>query len=644
MAVTKMKRFRVLTLRDDSDSLIRLLQDLGCVDIGKEYAEAPPDGAEALDTSAEDAEVKSRIAEAGSALDFLAGYATKTKGLFNPPREIDRKTADSDEARNEAYGRLKRAVELKNEKARITAETSALKNELSALEPWTDLNIPLPESSTITTKTVAGLMTAKTDPETVLSNAGNIAAVAKTVATGKTHRYVLLTAHRDDYDEALSALTRAGFAPTPAKADEESGFAMGKFKSLAKKLRADEEKLAEIDEEAKNLSEHTEKIEVYYDLLTTDEARIGASSKMAVTAKVGMVGGWIPEAAVPLLKEKLDGRGDAYEFTDPTEEDDVPVLLKNNRFARNFEPVVELYSLPKYGTFDPTFIMSLFYIVIFGMMLADVGYGLLISLGCFLGIGLMKPKKSMRRMLTMFGMCGISCIVMGVLFGGYFGDVPAVLAEKWFRVTPPKLALWFDPLTNFTTFLILSLAIGALHLVCGLCIKFYVLWKIGKKFDAVCDVGSWIVLFLGAASFLLNRTAGLVMVILGVVMLVATQGRHHKNIFMKIFGGIGSLYSIIGYLSDLLSYSRILALGLASMVIASVFNILGTLPGPSVIGVAFFIVIFLVGHLLNMAINMLGTFVHTSRLQYIEFFGKFYEDGGKPFEPLTAKSKYVIFK
>ena len=144
--------------------------------------------------------------------------------------------------------------------------------------------------------------------------------------------------------------------------------------------------------------------------------------------------------------------------------------------------------------------------------------------------------------------------------------------------------------------------------------------------------------------FLLSRTAGLVMVIAGLVMLVATQGRHNKNIFMKIVGGVGSLYSIIGYLSDLLSYSRILALGLASMVIASVFNILGTLPGPSVIGVIFFIVIFLIGHLLNMAINMLGTFVHTSRLQYIEFFGKFYEDGGRPFEPLTAESKYVIFK
>lgn len=644
MAVTKMKRFRVMTLREDSDSLIRLMQDLGCVDVGKEYAEEPPDGAGTFDASAEDAEVKTRIAETGAALTFLAGYVSKPKGLFTPPREIDRKAADRCDMRDEAYGYVKRAVELKGEKARLEAETLSRKNELSALMPWVGLSVSLPESMTKFTKSAAGLMALKTDPEEVLKGAGELAAVAETVNVGKTHRYVLLTAHRDDYDEALSALTRAGFAPTPVKADERNGFARGRVSTVRQKLKAAEEKLLEIDEEAKTLSGQTDKIEVYYDLLTTDEARIGAASKMAVTSKVGMFTGWIPEAAVPVFSEKLDGRGDAYEFSDPAEDDDVPVLLKNNRFAKNFEPVIELYSLPKYGTFDPTFIMSFFYIVIFGMMLADVGYGLLISLGCFLGIGLMKPKKSMRKMLTMFGMCGISCIVMGVLFGGYFGDVPAVLAEKWFRVTPPKLALWFDPLTNFTTFLILSLAIGALHLVCGLCIKFYVLWKRGKKADAVCDAGSWIVLFLGAAVLLLNKTAGLVMVIAGLVMLVATQGRHNKNIFMKIVGGVGSLYSIIGYLSDLLSYSRILALGLASMVIASVFNILGALPGPSVVGVVFFIVIFLVGHLLNMAINMLGTFVHTSRLQYIEFFGKFYEDGGRPFEPLTTQSKYVIFK
>ena len=644
MAVTKMKRFRVMTLREDSDSLIRLMQDLGCVDVGKEYAEEPPDGAGTFDASAEDAEVKTRIAETGAALTFLAGYVSKPKGLFTPPREIDRKAADRRDMRDEAYGYVKRAVELKGEKARLEAETLSRKNELSALMPWVGLSVSLPESMTKYTKSAAGLMALKTDPEEVLKGAGELAAVAETVNVGKTHRYVLLTAHRDDYDEALSALTRAGFAQTPVKANERNGFARGRVSTVRQKLKAAEEKLLEIDEEAKTLSGQTDKIEVYYDLLTTDEARIGAASKMAVTSKVGMFTGWIPEAAVPVFSEKLDGVGDAYEFSDPAEDDDVPVLLKNNRFAKNFEPVIELYSLPKYGTFDPTFIMSFFYIVIFGMMLADVGYGLLISLGCFLGIGLMKPKKSMRKMLTMFGMCGISCIVMGVLFGGYFGDAPAVLAEKWFRVTPPKLALWFDPLTNFTTFLILSLAIGALHLVCGLCIKFYVLWKRGKKADAVCDAGSWIVLFLGTAVLLLNKTAGLVMVIAGLVMLVATQGRHNKNIFMKIVGGVGSLYSIIGYLSDLLSYSRILALGLASMVIASVFNILGALPGPSVVGVVFFIVIFLVGHLLNMAINMLGTFVHTSRLQYIEFFGKFYEDGGRPFEPLTTQSKYVIFK
>ena len=326
MAVTKMKRFRVLTLRDDSDSLFRLMQDLGCVDIGKEYAESPPDGAEALDMTSEDSEVKTRIAETGSALDFLAGYAASSKGLFSPPREVDRHAADNGRNRDEAYGYVKRAVEIKNEKTRLTSETQSLRNELAALKPWVNLAVPLPESSTVTTRSVAGLMAAKTDPETVLQSSGTFAAVAETLSVGKTHRYVLLTAHRDDYDEALSALTRAGFAPTPAKADEKSGFAKGRTAILLQKLRTDEEKLREIDREAKALSEQADKIEVYHDLLTTDEARINATSKMAVTSKVGMVTGWVPEAAVPSLSEKLDGgaericiRGGGYLTEDASE-------------------------------------------------------------------------------------------------------------------------------------------------------------------------------------------------------------------------------------------------------------------------------------------------------------------------------------
>ena len=193
-------------------------------------------------------------------------------------------------------------------------------------------------------------------------------------------------------------------------------------------------------------------------------------------------------------------------------------------------------------------------------------------------------------------------------------------------------------------FLVVSIAIGAVHLFAGLAVQFYVLWRKGDRVSAVCDAGSWMLLFLGVGISFLWLYPGLAVLGLGVLMLICTQGRHEKNIVMKVIKGVGSLYNLVNYVSDLLSYSRILSLGLASAVIASVFNIIGTMFGPSVIGILLLVIVGTIGHGMNLAINLLGSFVHTSRLQYIEFFGKFYEDGGRPFTPLTPKTKYIRLK
>lgn len=353
----------------------------------------------------------------------------------------------------------------------------------------------------------------------------------------------------------------------------------------------------------------------------------------------------MPEKATKKLVELLESRGDAYMLSDPEPEDDVPVLLENNAMATQFEPVISLYSLPAYGTFDPTFIMSFFYIIIFGLMFADVGYGVLLVAVCLLGLKLMKPTGSLRQFMWMFTMCGGSMIVMGILFGGYFGDLPDAIA-KYFLGKPEgcDLALWFNPLSEPMLFLFVSLGIGALHLFAGLCVKFYILWKGGHPFAAIFDAGSWMLVFIGAGIAFVSMNIGIAVVCVGLVMLVLTQGRAEKNPIMKVLKGLLSLYDIVSYVSDLLSYSRILSLGLASAVIASVFNTIGTMFGPTVAGVIMLIIVGTIGHVMNLGINLLGSFVHTSRLQYIEFFGKFYEDGGRPFTPLSPQSQYVRFE
>lgn len=236
-------------------------------------------------------------------------------------------------------------------------------------------------------------------------------------------------------------------------------------------------------------------------------------------------------------------------------------------------------------------------------------------------------------MCNMFAVCGVSCIVWGVIFGSYLGDLPAQFMKNMFGI---DIKVWaaVDILNEAIVFLVLSLAMGAVHMLAGMAIRFYVLCKNGQVFSAVFDEGSWFVLFLGAGLYFIVPTAGIIVAGTGVLMLVLTQGRDKKNPIMKIVGGIGSLYSLVNYASDLLSYSRIMALGLSSAVVASVFNVLATMGGLTVPGIIMFVLVVLVGHILNLAINLLGTFVHTSRLQYVEFFGKFFEDGGRPFRPL----------
>ena len=391
-----------------------------------------------------------------------------------------------------------------------------------------------------------------------------------------------------------------------------------------------------------------------YDVEATELAATQQKQKLVATDSVALISAWIPAGREASVSAALDKFECAYDLTEPEGEDVPPVLLKNNGFATNFEWVLGMYSYPQYGRFDPTFIMSIFYFILFGIMFADFGYGLIMTAGCFAAVKILKLSKGLERSLKMFGYCGISCMIFGVLFGAYFGDLPLKFMQSMLGVPAEQLpnlalipgasatlALLFDPLQNPMGFLIFSLAAGAVHLIAGMAVNFVILCKDGKVWDAIFDIGAYWVLFAGFALLVLLPSIGVWVALGGALFIVLTHGRSEKNPIMKLVKGLLGLYDLINYASDLLSYSRILALGLAAGIIAQVINILGTMMGPTVIGFIVFVLVFLLGHLLNLAINVLGTFVHTSRLQYIEFFGKFYEDGGVVFEPALSSEKYT---
>ncbi len=377
-----------------------------------------------------------------------------------------------------------------------------------------------------------------------------------------------------------------------------------------------------------------------------------------------VVSGYIPVKAVDAVKKAI---GEVYDCVidvdDLKEDEEAPTILANNAFSSSVEGVLESYGLPHKGEFDPTTIMSFFYVFFFGMMLSDAAYGAIIAIACFIVLKKFpRMGEGMHKSLKMFMFCGISTLVWGILFGGYFGNVVDIVSGTFFGKTVTVPALWFVPLNDPMRLLVYSLAFGVVHLFVGLGIKGYMLLKDGKPLDFFCDVVLWYAFLIGLLLMLiptdifasiaqakitfppfLNMLAK-ALAIIGVVGLVLMSGRENKNPALRIALGAYDVYNITGWLSDVLSYSRLLALGLATGVIASVVNQMGSMFGKGIVGIIGFLIVFIIGHTLNLAINLLGAYVHTNRLQFVEFFGKFYEGGGKPFEPFKSDTKYVDIK
>lgn len=420
----------------------------------------------------------------------------------------------------------------------------------------------------------------------------------------------------------------------------------------------------QLEDLKKAVSEDTEKIKSYiqnaddfrfaYDFFAVKRDGYEALSQVAFSDSTLYLTGYVPEKMTGKLSRIIDKNGGAVLFSEPDEDDDVPVLLSNGAFAQPVESIVEMFAIPSKNDIDPSKIMAFFYYLLFGMMLSDAGYGLVLGLGSFLILRFTSVEGSMRKMLKMFVYCGISTMFWGALFGSWFGDAIPVIRREFFGVeNPGGVALWFDPISDPIKLLLFSFGIGICHLFLGLFALGYMRWRDGDKVSAFCDTVPIILTVLGAAPL----AAGVIVsvpsavtnvakyvAIAGVVLIIVTSVRS-GNIFARLFGGLYALYNTAsGYLSDILSYSRLLALGLATGSIGSVVNMLAVMIDGPVIKEIVFILVFIVGHTLNMAINVLGAYVHTNRLQFVELFSKFYEGGGRAFNPLKFNTKFFKLK
>ena len=670
MSVSTMKKLTVLAPLRDADKLVRRLLRLRCAEIRSVPVSELPDGGKLLryDCDAARAAAERRVADVSAALAFLDGYTVSARPWTKKPIDITPEVFESTGCRRAAEAVVSEALRIRDARAETLREVKRLEDLRISLRPWLDCDLPPAGGDTALCEVWWGVLPASTVLPTDGASAdavwGDLHVAVTEIGEAdnrkeKRGRYVTVILLRRESDAVARALADVGFEritfrdlPAPDGTPREND------RLCVKRLGELENDLQSYTDRLRSLSQMLDDVAVLYDVEMTTLLAAREKAKLAATEQCAVLEAWIPAQAEERVTRALSRLPCAFETADPAPDEEPPVLLANNGFASNFEWVVGMYAYPKYGTFDPTFIMSIFYFFIFGVMFADVGYGALLVLGGFLLPKLLRMKDGMKRMLHMFGYCGISCIALGFVFGGWFGDMPYAIMTNFLgyeSVEAAKAAypifnglvvtlggspISLNPLENPMAFLVISLAIGAVHLIAGMAVKFVLLCKKKQVFAAIFDIGSYWVLFAGLGLLVVNTTAAWITVGVGATMIVATYGRGQKNPIMKFLMGLKGLYDLISYASDLLSYCRILALGLAAGVVGQVINLLATMGGPTPGGFILLVAVMLLGHTLNMAINILGSFVHTSRLQYLEFFGKFYEDGGVPFTPALPSDKY----
>ena len=559
-----------------------------------------------------------------------------------------------------------------SEKKAICQRLAARQEQLA---PWKLLGTPLTQEpqETASTSLLLGTVSADLSQDDIYAaiesaNAGSedeeteaLPCVLDILEEDSDAKYISVICMKDDTAAVEESLRNIGFTKPAVETEIAPAEEIKKIGEEIKKEEQDTERLAS---EIEGLAGYREDIRRLGDYYRMRSGKYEVIADIPETEDAFIVSGYVDEKHVEVIRKAI---GDHYDCVidveDISDEEDVPTVLNNNGFSASMEGVVQSYGLPGIHEFDPTTIMSFFYVFFFGLMLSDAAYGLVMTIVC--AVLLWKYKRmdeGMRKQLKLFMFCGISTTFWGVMFGGYFGDVITVVAKTFFDADVTVPALWFVPLENPMKLLIWCLAFGIVHLFVGLAIKGYEELRDGKTLDFFCDVVLWYVFLIGLLMMLIpsdifksisqidvsfppavNMLAK-VLAIGGALGLVLMSGRDHKNPLLRLALGLYDVYGVTSWLSDVLSYSRLLALGLATGVIASVVNQMGSMAGGGVVGAILFIIVFLIGHAMNMAINILGAYVHTNRLQFVEFFGKFYDGGGRPIEPFTQDTKYVEVK
>lgn len=634
MAIVKMNKITLAapqSIREDILNFIQGEESIHIVDLSQ--AEIDIEGVDLFKENKVVSDTEMEFNQVKISYDFLKNYSTKKGGLLSKKEVLSKSEFDVLEDKIDWKSIYKDCKEIDEGINLSKSEKIKMSSLLEQYLQWVNLDVTASQLEEM--KKVSffiGALNSKYESNFYeeLHNEFTDIYIEK-ISEKQQDVNLLLLCHNDDTNGVSELLKKYGFSRTTLDFSILPQEKVNELKNEIDKLDEDVERL---NEKANYLSEGIDEIEKIYDFFSVKLEKERSISKLLKTNETFILQGWVMRDKADEIQSRLDEKfKDVYIVVEePEEDEEYPIALKNNALVEPFETITALYSLPRQTEIDPTPVIAPFFMFFFGMMMADIGYGLLMAVAGIFALKFVELDSGTRKMVKLLLYCSIPTIIFGFLYGSFFGGII------------PLTPLWIDPVNKPMDVLVWSMVFGLVHLFTGLGVKGYMLIKSGKILDAVFDVLLWYGLIIGLVLiFIAPGTFPKVLSIVSAAGLVATQGRENKSIVGKFFGGLYGLYGITGYLGDTLSYSRLLALGLATGMIGWAFNLLVRMfSGP-----VLFIVgplIFAFGHTFNFLIGLLGTFVHTCRLQYLEFFGKFYEGGGKPYTPLKINTKFINVK
>ena len=643
MAIVKMKKLRLIVLRQQRDELMEALMRLGCVEVRQpEELLSDPEAAALLRRERADIfRVRTELGTLQSAVKVLDRYVPAKKKLLSARPVVGQREFLDGEALCLDLEKAEILNDCDSQIRRIQSEEARLRTELEGLAPWLELEEPLSGAGTKRCAVALGGVPLEVDMDAVADAAERATEAVQLVLVSEDERqhYFAVIALREELSAVVEALRTVGF--TQVTFPDKTGTAREKADSLRRELDGLAARREELTAGIYQVAPHGPSLRLSVDRMAAELARQEATERLLGTDSVVVLEGWCPAPETAALEKILGGFDCAWELEEPAEEEypDVPVQLQNGKFSEPMNLVTEMYSLPAYDGVDPNPLMAPFFVLFYGIMMADMGYGLLMMLASWLVLKKMRPRGGTKHLITLLGYAGVSTFIFGALSGGFFGDLlPQIAMMVNPDTTFTALPALFTPLDDTIMILIASLVIGVIQIFTGMIVSVRYKCRNGEGLSALFDEGAWWFILIGVALLVLGvgSVGGVpVVLVIGAVLLTVGQFVMKKSFAGGLMGLFGGIYNgVTGYFSDILSYSRLMALMLSGSVIASVFNTLGAMTGNPIL----FFVIAMVGNGLNFALNLLGCFVHDLRLQVLEFFGRFYQEGGKPFRPLNINN------